>query len=204
MAVGHARHGVRSVRPIRHSLVGSIEAASAELERAVRQLPRSSWDRPTPSEVSVRELVEHVVAGNRFAALLLTGVSRDDARIAVSGEQLGDDAIGAVVESSRAQVEAFAAAPPHQTVPHPNGDISTSAFLRFRLVDLVVHAWDLLRAAGLDDTLDPAVVDPLWDLVEPHLEQMLAFGAYGDGPSGSLPDDAPTQLRLLDAFGRRP
>ncbi|MDQ3485486.1 MAG: maleylpyruvate isomerase N-terminal domain-containing protein [Actinomycetota bacterium] len=45
-----------------------IEAASAEFERAVRLLPESSWGRPTPSEVSVRELVEHVVVGNRFTA----------------------------------------------------------------------------------------------------------------------------------------
>ena len=27
--------------------------------------------------------------------------------------------------------------------------------------------------------LDPAVVDGLWSLVEPHLDEMHAFGAYG-------------------------
>lgn len=125
-----------------------IEAASAEFERAVRLLPESSWGRPTPSEVSVRELVEHVVVGNRFTALLLAGVGRHDARAALGAEQLGDDAVTAVVESARNQVEAFAAAPPDQTVPHLNGDIPASAFLRFRLVDLLVRARDLLRAAA--------------------------------------------------------
>ena len=79
-----------------------------------------------------------------------------------------------------------------------------SAFLRFRLVDLVVHAWDLLHAAGLDETLDPDVVRRLWVSVEPHLPFMLAFGAYGDGPSGAVSADAAQQARLLDAFGRRP
>ncbi len=37
--------------------VDLIEAASAEFERVVRQLPADSWDWPTPSEVSVRELI---------------------------------------------------------------------------------------------------------------------------------------------------
>ncbi|PVG84164.1 TIGR03086 family protein [Nocardioides gansuensis] len=181
-----------------------IEAASAEFERAVRRLPESSWDRPTPSEMSVRELVEHVVFGNRFTALLLAGVGRDDARAVLCTEQLGDDAVTAVVESARNQAEAFAAASPDQTVPGPRGDIPASAFLRFRLVDLVVHAWDLLRAADLDETLDPAVVDGLWSLVERHLDEMLAYGAYGAGTSDSMPSTASPQLRLLDAFGRRP
>jgi uncharacterized protein (TIGR03086 family) len=181
-----------------------IGAASAEFERAVRQLPAGSWDLPTPSDVSVRELVEHVVVGNRFTALLLTGVGRDEARTMVSGDQLGDDPVAAVVESARRQAEAFAVAPPERPVPHPKGDTTAAGFLRFRLVDLVVHAWDLRRAAHLDERLDPLVVDRLLTLVEPHLDEMLAYGAYGEGPSGTLPSDAPPQARLLDWFGRRP
>lgn len=181
-----------------------IDAASAEFERVVRQLRVDSWARPTPSEVTVRELVEHVVVGNRFTALLLAGVGRDQARAVLAGDQLGPDPVAAVAESAMRQAEAFAATPPNQSVPHPNGDLPANAFLRFRLVDLVVHAWDLLRAAGLDETLDPAVVSALWTLVEPHLIEMRAFGAYGEGPSGTLPPEGPPQARLLDAFGRRP
>jgi uncharacterized protein (TIGR03086 family) len=158
----------------------------------------------TPSEVSVRELVEHVVVGNRFTALLLAGVDRDEARSRVSGNQIEDDPITAVVDSARRQAEAFADAAPDQAVPHPAGDVTATAFLRFRLVDLVVHAWDLLRAAELDETLDPAVVNGLLGVVEPHLDEMLAFGAYGEGPSGRLPPTASAQDRLLDCFGRRP
>lgn len=181
-----------------------IRAASAEFERVVRQLPVDSWDLPTPSQISVRDLVEHVVVGNRFTALLLAGVGRDEAQNKLSDDQLGKDPVAAVADSSRHQAEAFAAAPPEQPVPGPTGDIPAEAFLRFRLVDLVVHAWDLLRAAGLDETLDPPVVARLSRLVEPHLGDMLAFGAYGVGPSGTLPPDASQQTRLLDWFGRRP
>jgi uncharacterized protein (TIGR03086 family) len=181
-----------------------IEAASAEFERVVRQLPADSWGLPTPSDFSVRDLIEHVVVGNRFTALLLAGVERSDARATLSDDQLGDDPLAAVVESARQQAAAFAATPPVQPVAGPKGDVPATAFLRFRLVDLVVHAWDLRRAARLDETLDPHVVVGVWRVVEPHLDDLLAYGAYGAGPSGSLPADASPQLRLLDSFGRRP
>lgn len=181
-----------------------IDAASAEFERVVRQLPADSWDRATPSEISVRELIEHVVVGNRFTALLLTGVERNEARNMLTGDQLGHDPVAAVTESVRRQAEAFAATPPGQLVAGPKGDIPAVAFLRFRLVDLVVHAWDLLRAARLDETLEPRIVVGVMNVVEPHLGEMLAYGAYGAGPSGTLPPNASPQSRLLDWFGRRP
>lgn len=181
-----------------------IDAASAEFERVVRQLPADSWDLPTPSEISVRELIDHVVVGNRFTAMLLAGVDRDEARASLASDQLEDDPIAAVLDSARQQREAFAKTSPRQTVAGPKGDIPAAAFLRFRLVDLVVHAWDLLRAAQLDESLDPRVVAGLVEVVEHHLDEMLAFGAYGEGPSDTLPPDASPQSRLLDWFGRRP
>jgi uncharacterized protein (TIGR03086 family) len=181
-----------------------IEATAAEFERVVRQLPADSWERPTPSDISVRELIEHVVVGNRFTALLLEGVDRDEARTMLIGDQLGDDPITAVAQSARRQARAFAATPLDQSVAGPNGNVLAVAYLRFRLVDLVVHAWDLLRAARVDESLDPRIVVDVMNVVEPHLDDMLAFGAYGAGPSGALAPDASPQTRLLDWFGRRP
>lgn len=181
-----------------------IEAASVEFERVVRQLPADSWELPTPSDMSVRELVEHVVVGNRFTALLLAGVGRDEARGTVAGDALGEDPVAEVARSARSQAQAFATTPSTQLVAGPHGDIPAAAYLRFRLVDLAVHAWDLLRAANLDESIDPQVVAGVVAAVEPHLDGMLEFGAYGEGPSGTLPPDASAQTRLLDWFGRRP
>jgi len=165
----------------------------------VRELPKEAWGLPTPCEVDVRELVEHVVQGNRFAVAVLAGASAAEAWAAVRGAESGDRH-----ESAAQQIEAFRGATKDQVVHHPGGDISAEAFLRYRLVDVVVHAWDLLWTARQDDTLDATVTEQLWALVEPHLPEMLAFGSYGDGPSGELTSDAPAQLKLLDAFGRRP
>jgi uncharacterized protein (TIGR03086 family) len=181
-----------------------LDVASAEFERVVRALPTDSWERPTPSDMSVRALVEHVVVGNRLTALLLAGADRDQARAALAGDQLADDPIAAVVESARRQAQAFAVTPLERPVAGPKGVVPAAAYLRFRLVDLVVHAWDLLRAARLDETLDPWVVVEVTRMVEPHLEDMLAYGSYGDGPSRTLAADVSPQIRLLDWFGRRP
>ena len=181
-----------------------IDAASAEFERVVRQLPAGSWDDPTPCEMPVRELVQHVVVGNRLTALLLAGTVRDEARAMLAGDQLGDNPVAAVIDSNRRQAKAFAATAPEQLVAGPKGDVPVEAFLRFRVIDLVVHAWDLLRAAGLDERLDEQLVEDLLAFVEPHVDELIAYGAYGAGPSGTLPPDAAPQLRLLDAFGRRP
>lgn len=172
-------------------------AASTEFERVVLELPKEVWQLPTPCEVNVRELVEHVVEGNRFAVAVLAGLSAPEAWDAVRAQKFD------LEQSAAQQTEAFRTASDDQVVHHPGGDISAEEFLRYRLVDVVVHAWDLLRAAGLDETLNTAVTEGLWGLVEPQLQEMLAFGSYGDGPSGKVASDAPTQLRLLDAFGRR-
>ncbi|GAA1673987.1 hypothetical protein GCM10009745_16300 [Kribbella yunnanensis] len=174
-----------------------LAAASVEFERVVGELPEGVWGLPTSCEVDVRELVEHVVEGNRFAAAVLTGVSGREALAAARAQDLD------LHQSATQQIEAFRAASADQVVHHPGGDISAEAFLRYRLVDVVVHAWDLLRAANLDETLDTTVTEQLWAVVEPRLTEMLAFGSYGDGPSGKVASDAPAQHRLLDAFGRR-
>lgn len=179
------------------------DAASSEFERVVRELPVDSWSRPTPSDISVRELVEHVVLGNRFTALLLAGTDRTQARAALRADQLAGDPIAAVVESARRQAQAFATVPVDRPVAGPHGMVPAAAYFRFRVVDFAVHAWDLLRAAQLDETIDPAVVSGVLEVVEPHLDDMLATGAYGDGPSGSPAADASPQDRLLDWFGRR-
>lgn len=170
----------------------------------VRELPVDSWDRPTPSEISVHDLVEHVVVGNRFTAMLLAGIERHAAAASLAGYQLGEDPVVEVVESARQQSAAFAVTVPGQLVAGPRGDVTVEAFLRFRLVDLVVHAWDLLHAAQREEDLSSPVVADLVAVVEPHLDEMLAYGAYGAGPSGTLPSDASPQRRLLDWFGRRP
>lgn len=180
-----------------------LDRAGSEFRRTVAAVPPDAWGNDTPCDITVREVVNHVVAGNRFAVRLLAGASAAEATAGLDGDQLESDPVLAVSTSCESQRAAFAA-PRHPMLHHPSGEITVQTFLRFRLGELVVHAWDVAVGAGLDPSLDPAVVERLWAMVEPHLEEMRGMGTFGDGASGSLPADAPLQTLLLDAFGRRP
>jgi uncharacterized protein (TIGR03086 family) len=176
--------------------------ASRQFGQVVAAVPVEAWENGTPCDISVREVVEHVVAGNRFAVRLLAGATAAEATAGLDGDLLGGDPQYAVVTSCEEQRVAFEHADHTALLHHPSGDISWETFLRFRLGELVVHAWDIAVGAGLETTLDPAVTEGLWVLVEPHLEEMRAMGTYGEGASAEQLKD--TQTRLLDAFGRRP
>jgi uncharacterized protein (TIGR03086 family) len=181
-----------------------LEAADAQLVRIVGSVPSTAWNNPTPIEISVREVVDHVAAGTIFATRLLAGASATAAVAGLDTDHLGDDPVRALTTSGEAQRAAFEGADRALVLHHPSGDISYETFLRFRLGDLVIHAWDIATGAGLDTSLDAPLVDALWAMVEPHLDEMRTRGAFGSGASDDLPPDTSPQARLLDAFGRRP
>ena len=178
-----------------------------EFLRRVEQTPIRSRRNATPCPgLTVWDVVNHVVAGNIFAVRLLTGAGRDTAVAGLDADHLGDDAVRAVDETCREQIRAFNAVGDLDAMclPHPAGDITAYTFLRFRLGELVVHAWDVARGAGLDETLDAELVAEMWRLVEPALADMAVSTAFGKGASGTVLLTADMHLKVLDAFGRRP
>ena len=69
--------------------------------------------------------------------------------------------------------------------------------------DVLVHGWDIARAAGFDVAIDD-------DLCTAALRVTSRFPENLRGPDGAfdhprpVPDDAPVQLRLLAFLGRDP
>jgi hypothetical protein len=79
--------------------------------------------------------------------------------------------------------------------------------------DLVLHGWDLARATGQDETMEPVDVERLWAstaAIPPEvMEKYRTPGAFGEGievfgPEVKVPPDAPLQDRLLGLIGRQP
>jgi uncharacterized protein (TIGR03086 family) len=198
----------RSVDGYRAAMTAAdaLSRASDEFRAVVAQVGDDQWDATTPcAGWTVRDLVGHVVSGSEMAARLADGASRNEAIAALGIDRLGDDPITAVDRALRAQLVAFERPDVGVHVfHHPAGDMPGSQVLDFRIGDLLVHQWDLARAIGIDESLDPAVVQLVWDGIQPMLPMMSSVGVFGDGPSGTVADDAPLQLRLLDAMGRRP
>jgi uncharacterized protein (TIGR03086 family) len=182
-----------------------LRAAGADYRRRLSAIGADQWERATPCDQwSVRELVAHVVRGNHMAVLLLHGTSREDT-LAAMAQPLPDDLPGDFDDSAAHQQAAFEEPGSLERLcHHPVGDIPGSQLLGFRIGDLALHAWDLSRAIGADEALDPDVVAAMWETMSPMASFIGETGFFGAGPSGTVSEDTPLQLRVLDLSGRRP
>ena len=68
--------------------------------------------------------------------------------------------------------------------------------------DVLLHTWDLARATGLDETLDPDEVHRMLTEMEPLDAAMRKSGHFG--PRVEVPADADEQTRLIAFTGRQP
>ena len=65
-----------------------------------------------------------------------------------------------------------------------------------------MHRWDLARATGQDETLDPDKCAVMLEGMLPMDEVLRQSGQYG--PRVEVPDDADVQTKLLAFIGRTP
>lgn len=185
---------------------GMLEKAHAQFTRVLGDVGDGDWTKPTPcTEWDVRGLVGHLIGGAQMTVQLLDGASRDEAISAIREEPPAGDLKEACVEAMAAEEAAFRAPGAlERTVHHPIGDVPGSQLRDFRIGDFTLHSWDLSRALGDDVTLDDELVGTVWGNLEPISSIIASIGVFGDGPSGSVSEDAELQLRLLDLTGRRP
>ena len=73
---------------------------------------------------------------------------------------------------------------------------------QFYTADVFMHTWDLARATGQHETLDPGRCAVLLEGMLPIDEVLRASGQYG--PRVKVADDADVQTQLLGFIGRRP
>jgi uncharacterized protein (TIGR03086 family) len=182
-------------------LLIALDRASYEFGRRLAGV-EDAWTRPTPCpDWDVRYLAAHVVGGNRFAVLILDGMAASDAVDEVMATpQLGDDAMGAWTTTAAAQRSAFhATSALERVIHHPLGEMSGRQFLELRIFDITVHAWDLARSLGVDERLEPALVDVVLGIIENGPPGM----GFGIDALGTTSANTSPQARLLDLTGRR-
>jgi uncharacterized protein (TIGR03086 family) len=185
----------------------TLALARSEFARRLRLVTDDDWQRPTPcDDWTVRDLVIHVVGGDRMSAALVHGASREEATEIRKTVDLGDDAVAAFDAEADKVAAAFAEPGAFErTLTHPSGMfMNCRQLLGFRIGDYALHAWDLARAIGADEKLDDALVQEVWDSMSPMGPMIANSGVFGSGPTGQLGDDTPLQDRLLDLTGRRP
>lgn len=161
------------------------------------------WALPTPCEGwAVRELVNHVVVGNLWAAELASGRSISDVGTKLDGDHLGAAPLEAYDRSAEAAASAFEA-PGALDAPCAvsYGPVPGSVYAGHRLIDVLIHGWDLAVATGQDARLDAALVEACRDEIRPQQEALRGSGMFGT--EVAVPADADDQTRLLAVLGRR-
>ncbi|MGC5015312.1 TIGR03086 family metal-binding protein [Streptosporangium sp. DT93] len=167
----------------------------------VHRVGPGQWENPTPCvDWDVRDLVNHVVGENLWAPELLAGRASAEVGDAFDGDLLGDDPIKAFDTSAVAAVQAATAPGALEGVVRlPFGDVPGGEYVTELFADALIHTWDLARAIGADERLDPELVDACsawFAAAEPGHPPETSGAETGRSPS----EDA--QTRLLASWGR--
>ena len=86
--------------------------------------------------------------------------------------------------------------------PHTGALALDRAIDQFYTADVFMHTWDLARATGQDDRLDPGFCAQLLAGMEPMEEVIRSSGQFG--VRVEVPGNADSQTRLLGFIGRDP
>jgi uncharacterized protein (TIGR03086 family) len=165
----------------------------------VAAVPEERWGDQSPCEDwKARDVVRHVVDTSG----MFLGFVGEEAGEAPS---VDDDPLGAI-QAATGEIATRLDDPEvaERTFEGFFGETSFEASVdRFLSADLVIHAWDLARATGQDDTIPPDEVEVMWaGAHEFDPDAMRSPGAFG--PEVEAPEGASGQDRLLAFLGRRP
>lgn len=164
------------------------------------------WHDGTPcSQWDVRALVHHLMYEQRWVPPLFEGQTMEQVGSQFEGDLLGGDASAwpGLLASAIEQAHAAVADPGamERTVHLSFGDTSGQEYALQLTADLAIHGWDLARATGQDDALEPGVVALMLPWSEANAELLAASGMFGT-PIDTGPA-APDDVRLLGLLGRR-
>jgi uncharacterized protein (TIGR03086 family) len=166
----------------------------------VRGVPAGAWENPAPCPGWVaRDVVRHLVEW--FPALLSSGAGVELA----SGPSVDDDPVAAwTVHNDAVQALLEDPTTPGRMLKNPHiGEVPLdTAVDMFYTSDVFMHTWDLSRATGQDEHLDPAKCAQLLEGMLPMDEALRASGHYG--PRVAVAEDADVQTRMLAFIGRSP
>ncbi len=177
------------------------DTVATQFTKRVTAVPDGAWENPAPCDGWVaRDVVRHLVEWvpgffSSFAALNLP-----------TGPSVDDDPVAAWATLDAGLRDAFAdpavATREFEFEMQDTTYTIEAAINTFCTNDILIHTWDLARATGLDETLDPDEVAALLVEMEPVDEMLRASGQYG--PRVVVPDEADDQTKLIAFVGRQP
>ncbi|HTJ32796.1 MAG TPA: TIGR03086 family metal-binding protein [Dactylosporangium sp.] len=179
----------------------------------VRATPPERWGAPSPCRGwSARDVVAHLVNGHRGILFLAGGPPPAPADGVGSGPMSGAPQVAPGADlavafgRARDHMLAMLADPDRRAIRMPFGPMGAvpvaDAVAVIGSLEVLVHTWDLARATGGDEVLDPAQVERTLRAATPHAAGLVATGAFD--PPVPAPHGADAQTRLLCFAGRSP
>jgi uncharacterized protein (TIGR03086 family) len=180
------------------AIFDGLARASAVVGDLIDRIAADQWTAPTPcTEWSVRDVVNHLVGMN----LVFVAMFEESPMPERGADRLGADPAEAFRRSAAA-LRAASARPGVLERSHATqvGVATGVERLQWRLVDLLAHAWDLVRATGVVAELSDDLVDPALAFAQANLAGQPRAGRFAD----PLPtrDKAPAIDRLAALTGR--
>ena len=175
--------------------------ALAGFSAVVDSVPKDGWSAQSPCpDWPARHVVGHVIGGTQMISAVDTGIEPDYSDPAKAA---GDDPAGTFAKARDLALHALTEENLAKIVKGPMGDMPLDQIIGMFIVgDTLIHTWDLAKAAGLDVSLDPALVERTYNALVP-IDAMIrmpnVFGAKVEPPDG-----ADLQTRLLCFVGRQP
>ena len=167
--------------------------------RRVLAVSPGAWENPSPcAGWTARDVVRHVTTWIPGFFGSVAGLSMPETA-SVDDDPVGawtvlNDALAKVLADPAASAREFDGPPGRMSIENSIDMIVTG--------DLLIHIWDLARAAGLDEVLDPIQVHRMFEGVGAHDAALRSSGHYG--PRILVPEDADEQTQLLAFMGRDP
>ncbi|WP_106189305.1 TIGR03086 family metal-binding protein [Umezawaea tangerina] len=185
-------------------LIEAHGLAIREFDRRVRRVRPEQWSLDTPCEKwSVRDLVGHIVHEQLWAPELLAGCTPEQVGDRFDGDNLGADPVHSWVLAAAAAREAWITPKALLRPVHLSFGKSTAVEYGWQMTtDLAVHSWDLARAIGADERIDPNLALAVLEYLEPQVDSWRSMGVFG--PAVPVPDDTDVETRLLAVTGRTP
>ena len=164
-------------------------------QAVVDKIDRSQFELPTPcDEWSVRDVLQHIIGGNRRMA---GNPAEDDHDV------IGDDVSAAYAASAAGAAAAFEAEGGLDRIYVLKiGEFPGHFAVRARSTDQLAHAWDLAKATGMSTDLAPQLYAEALEMLQNR------FASVGRSASFADEKDAPSGATAADRFaafaGRQP
>ena len=186
--------------------------ADQALCAVVEQIRDDQWAMPMPhwfllgggqQGASLRTVINYHAFDDAWVPEVLAGATADEVGTRWDGDLLGDDPKASFRRISDAAVAAVRGLDdPERTVHLSYGDFPAHEYLRHITSFRGFRVFDIAKAIGVPTAMPDALVQGMYDVVAPDIEQWRAIGVY---PAAvEPPPNADAQTRLICLSGRTP